>query len=111
MVEAQAAATTTLDRFAHANVEQAALVALDPQGRVRAMIGGADYAKNSYNRAVDAHRQAGSAWKPFVYLTAMEAGRTPDSPALDEPVTIDGWSPRDFEPTYLGQINLQTALA
>jgi penicillin-binding protein 1A len=109
--EAQAAATTTLDRFAHANVEQAALVALDPQGRVRAMIGGADYAKNSYNRAVDAHRQAGSAWKPFVYLTAMEAGRTPDSPAVDEPVTIDGWSPRDFEPTYLGQINLQTALA
>jgi len=109
--EAQAAATTTIDRFAHDNVEQAALVALDPQGRVRAMVGGADYAASSFNRAVDAHRQAGSSWKPFVYLTAMEAGRTPDTPAVDQPVTIDGWSPKDFEPTYLGPITLQTALA
>jgi penicillin-binding protein 1A len=60
---------------------------------------------------VDAHRQAGSAWKPFVYLTAMEAGRTPDTLAVDEPVTIAGWSPRDFEPEFLGQITLETALA
>ena len=109
--EAQAAATTTIAQFAHDNVEQAALVALDPQGRVRAMVGGADYAKSSFNRAVDAHRQAGSSWKPFVYLTAMEAGRTPDTPAIDQPVTIDGWSPKDFEPTFLGPITLQTALA
>jgi penicillin-binding protein 1A len=109
--EAQAAATATIARFAHDDVEQAALVALDPQGRVRAMVGGADYATSSYNRAVDAHRQAGSSWKPFVYLTALEAGRTPDTPAIDQPVTIDGWSPKDFEPTYLGPITLQTALA
>jgi penicillin-binding protein 1A len=109
--EAQAAATTTIAQFAHDDVEQAALVSLDPQGRVRAMVGGADYATSSFNRAVDAHRQAGSSWKPFVYLTAMEAGRTPDTPAIDQPVTIDGWSPKDFEPTYLGPITLQTALA
>jgi penicillin-binding protein 1A len=60
---------------------------------------------------VDAHRQAGSAWKPFVYLAAMEAGRTPDMVVTDEPVTIDGWSPRNFEPEYLGQITLERALA
>jgi penicillin-binding protein 1A len=108
---ADLAAKETVARYAHDDVEQAALVALDPQGRVRAMIGGEDYAKSAYNRAVDAHRQAGSSWKPFVYLTALEAGRTPDTPVVDEPVTIDGWSPKDFEPTYLGPITLQEALA
>ncbi len=108
---ADAAAKTTVARFAHANVEQAALVALDGQGRVRAMIGGADYAASSFNRAVDAHRQAGSSWKPFVYLTALEAGRTPDTPVVDQPVTIGGWSPSNFEPEYLGPITLQEALA
>jgi penicillin-binding protein 1A len=108
---ADIAAKETIDRFAKADVEQAALVALDGSGRVRAMIGGADYAKSSYNRAVDAQRQAGSSWKPFIYLTAMEAGRTPDTPAVDQPVTIDGWSPRNFEPEFLGPITLQEALA
>ncbi|HEX3918442.1 MAG TPA: PBP1A family penicillin-binding protein [Caulobacteraceae bacterium] len=108
---AQAAATESLTRFAKNNVQQAALVALDPQGRVRAMIGGADYSHSGFNRATDAHRQAGSSWKPFVYLTALEAGRTPDTPVVDQPVTIDGWSPHDFEPTFLGQITLQEALA
>ena len=66
-------------RFAKQGVSQAAVVSLDGSGRVRAMVGGVDYAKGPFNRAVDAHRQAGSAWKPFVYLTAMEAGRTPDT--------------------------------
>ena len=108
---ADVAAKETIDRFAKANVEQAALVALDGQGRVRAMIGGADYARSSYNRAVDAQRQAGSSWKPFIYLTAMEAGRTPDTPVVDQPVTIDGWSPHNFEPEFLGPITLQEALA
>ncbi len=108
---ADVAAKATIDRFAHANVEQAALVSLDPQGRVRAMIGGVDYARSGFNRAVDAHRQAGSSWKPFVYLTALEAGRTPDTPVIDQPVTIGGWSPKDFEPGFLGTITLQQALA
>jgi penicillin-binding protein 1A len=108
---ADAAAKATLARFAKADIEQAALVSLDGAGRVKAMVGGADYAKSSYNRAVDAHRQAGSSWKPFVYLTALEAGRTPDSPVVDQPVTINGWSPRNFEEGYLGPITLQQALA
>jgi penicillin-binding protein 1A len=108
---ADMAAKATVDKFARDNVEQAALVSLDPQGRVVAMIGGADYAQSSFNRATDAHRQAGSSWKPFVYLTALEAGRTPDTPVVDQPVTIDGWSPRDFEPEFLGPITLQEALA
>jgi penicillin-binding protein 1A len=109
--EAAVAAKATLTRFASADIQQAALVSLDPQGRVRSMVGGADYAASSYNRAVDAHRQAGSSWKPFVYLTALEAGRTPDSPVVDQPVTIDGWSPRNFEEGFLGPITLQQALA
>ena len=108
---ADVAARSTIDRFAKANVEQAALVALDGQGRVRAMIGGADYATSSYNRAASAQRQAGSSWKPFVYLTALEAGRTPETPVVDQPVTIDGWSPSNVEPEYLGPITLQEALA
>jgi len=108
---AQAAVAETTGRFARAGVEQAALVSLDPQGRVRAMIGGVDHARSGFNRAIDAHRQAGSSWKPFVYLTALEAGHRPDETVVDQPVTIDGWSPHDFEPNYLGQITLTTALA
>jgi penicillin-binding protein 1A len=98
-------------RYAARGVQQAALVALDGQGRVRALIGGVDYPGAPYDRAVDAHRQAGSSWKPFVYLAALENGRTPDTMVVDEPVTIEGWTPADFEPEYLGQITLQTALA
>jgi penicillin-binding protein 1A len=105
------AAKAVSTRFTKQGVEQAAVVTLDGSGRVRAMVGGVDYAKGPYNRAVDAHRQAGSAWKPFVYLTAMEAGRTPDMIVVDEPVTINGWSPRNFEPQFLGPITMENALA
>ena len=101
----------TVARYASRGVSQAALVSMDGYGRVRAWIGGADYQQSPFNRAIDAHRQAGSAWKPFVYLTALEAGRTPDSPVVDEPVTINGWTPANFEPEYLGPITLETALA
>ena len=110
-IAAGEAAKAVAARFAKQGVEQAAVVTLDGSGRVRAMVGGVDYQKAPYNRAVDAHRQAGSAWKPFVYLTAMEAGRTPDVIAVDEPVTINGWSPRNFEPEFLGPITLENALA
>ena len=99
-----------VSRGAAQGVEQGAVVALDGAGAVRALVGGTDYATAPYDRAVLARRQPGSAWKPFVYLTAMEAGLTPDTPAVDEPVTIDGWSPRNFEPEFLGPITLQTAL-
>ncbi|MDB5483204.1 MAG: penicillin-binding protein family [Caulobacteraceae bacterium] len=105
------AAETTLVRYRSRGVAQAALVAMDGLGRVRAMIGGADYQHGPFDRAVDAHRQAGSSWKPFVYLAALEAGRTPDSPVVDEPVTINGWTPANYEPEYLGPITLETALA
>jgi penicillin-binding protein 1A len=104
-------AKAVAERYAGRGVQQAAVVSLDGDGRIRALIGGVDYATGPYDRAVDAHRQAGSSWKPFVYLAALENGRTPETMAVDEPVTIDGWTPADFEPEYLGQITLQTALA
>jgi penicillin-binding protein 1A len=103
-------AKVALNKYKAAGVGQVALVSLDGAGRVRAFVGGADYAASSYDRAADARRQAGSSWKPFVYLTALEHGRTPDTPAVDEPLTLNGWSPRNFEPQYLGPITLQTAL-
>jgi penicillin-binding protein 1A len=92
-------------------VQQAALVAMDGEGRVRAFVGGLDYGDSQFDRAADARRQAGSSWKPFVYLTAMENGRTPDTPVVDEPIRIGAWEPHNFTGRYLGAINLQTALA
>ncbi len=107
---AEAAARSVVERNAHLGVQQAAVVALDGSGRVRALIGGVSYADSQFDRAIDARRQAGSAWKPFVYLTALENGRTPETMETDEPVTIDGWSPHNFEPEYLGSISLAEAL-
>ncbi|WP_417231901.1 transglycosylase domain-containing protein [Brevundimonas sp.] len=100
-----------LNRDASRGVEQAALVALDGDGRVRAMIGGASYADSQFNRAVDARRQAGSAWKPFVYLAALEAGYTPESRVVDEPVRIGNWSPRNYSGNFIGETTLATAVA
>jgi penicillin-binding protein 1A len=91
-------------------VQQGALVSLDGEGRVRAYVGGASYLQSQFDRATMARRQAGSAFKPFVYLTAMEAGRTPDTPVVDEPVTIGKWQPRNYTGKYLGPITLTTAL-
>ena len=97
----------------HANqgVQQSALVALDGEGRVRAYVGGESYADSQFDRATQAQRQAGSSFKPFVYLTAMEAGHTPSEMVVDEPLTIGNWSPKNFENKYLGPITLETALA
>ncbi|WP_339872645.1 PBP1A family penicillin-binding protein [uncultured Brevundimonas sp.] len=100
-----------LDRDASRGVEQAALVALDGDGRVRAMIGGGSYADSQFNRAVDARRQAGSAFKPFVYLAALEAGYTPESRVVDEPVRIGNWSPRNYSGNFIGETTLATAVA
>jgi penicillin-binding protein 1A len=91
-------------------VEQGALVSLDGEGRIRAYVGGVNYLQSQFDRVTMARRQAGSSWKPFVYLTAMEAGRTPDTPVVDEPVTIGNWQPRNYTGKYLGPINLQIAL-
>jgi penicillin-binding protein 1A len=78
-----------------AGAMQGALVSLDRDGAVRAMVGGKDYVASIYNRATQATRQPGSAFKLFVYLAALEAGHKPDDMVVDEPVTINGWSPRN----------------
>jgi penicillin-binding protein 1A len=91
-------------------VQQGALISLDGEGRVRAYVGGDNYLQSQFDRVTQARRQAGSSWKPFVYLTAMEAGRTPDTPVVDEPITIGNWTPRNYTGKYLGPITLETAL-
>lgn len=93
-----------------ANVSQAALVAMSPDGAVKAMMGGASYAGSQFNRAVQAQRQSGSAFKPFVYLAALNDGLRPDSPIEDAPITVDGWQPENFGRRYAGQVTLSEAL-
>jgi penicillin-binding protein 1A len=90
---------------------QGALVALDRGGEVRAMVGGKDYVSSIYNRATQAVRQPGSAFKLFVYLAALEAGHKPDDSIVDEPVTIQGWSPRNDSRHNSGAVSLRTAFA
>lgn len=92
-------------------VAEGALIAIDGQGRIRAYVGGADYAQSQFDRVTQARRQAGSAFKPFVYLAAMEAGHTPAEQVVDEPITIGNWTPRNYTGRYLGRITLETALA
>ncbi|WP_298125367.1 PBP1A family penicillin-binding protein [Brevundimonas sp.] len=108
---AERAVRRILERDASKGVQQAALVAVDGDGRVRAMIGGASYADSQFNRAVDARRQAGSAFKPFVYLTALEAGYTPETPVVDEPIRIGSWSPRNYSGGFNGRMTLATAVS
>ena len=112
-IQAAAEAAVAQGVAAHADqgVQQGALVALDGEGRIRAYVGGADYAQSQYDRASEAQRQAGSSFKPFVYLTAMEAGHTPSEPVVDEPITIGAWQPKNYTNKYLGPITLETALA
>jgi penicillin-binding protein 1A len=90
---------------------QGALISLDRDGAVRAMVGGTDYVSSIYNRSTTAVRQPGSAFKLFVYLAALEAGKKPDDTEVDEPVTIDGWSPRNSSGHNRGPMNLRTAFA
>ena len=92
-------------------VEQGALVAIDGEGRIRAYVGGADYTESQFDRATTARRQAGSAFKPFVYLAAMEAGRTPYDMVVDEPLKIGNWEPRNYTGDFRGPMTMQTALA
>lgn len=90
---------------------QGALVSLDRDGAVRAMVGGLDYISSNYNRATTAERQPGSSFKLFVYLTALEAGYTPETAVTDSPVTINGWSPRNDNRRNVGEIDVRTAFA
>jgi penicillin-binding protein 1A len=93
------------------NVSQGALVAMAPDGAVRAMVGGRNYAESQYNRAVTSKRQPGSAFKPFVYLTAIEAGLTPDTIRQDAPLDVRGWKPENYTHEYFGAVTLTQALA
>jgi penicillin-binding protein 1A len=93
------------------NVSQGALVAMTPDGAVRAMVGGRNYAESQYNRAVTAKRQPGSAFKPFVYLTAIEAGLTPETIRQDAPLDVKGWRPENYSHEYFGAVTLTQALA
>ncbi|MDZ3832137.1 MAG: PBP1A family penicillin-binding protein [Sphingopyxis sp.] len=90
---------------------QGALVSVDRDGAVRAMVGGTDYVASNYNRATQAMRQPGSAWKVFVYMAALEAGYKVDDQVVDEPVTINGWSPRNSSGRFSGPMSLRTAFA
>jgi len=90
---------------------QGALVSIDRDGAVRALVGGRDYVDSIYNRATQAERQPGSAFKLFVYLSALESGMKPTDLIVDEPVTIDGWTPRNVTRTHQGPVTLREAFA
>ncbi|HEU0099068.1 MAG TPA: PBP1A family penicillin-binding protein [Allosphingosinicella sp.] len=90
---------------------QVALVAMRPDGRVVAMVGGKDYARSPFNRATQARRQPGSAFKLFVYLAALRAGMTPDTPVADTPLRVGKWQPKNYGDQYRGTLTLRDALA
>jgi penicillin-binding protein 1A len=90
---------------------QAALVAMAPDGAVRALVGGRDYALSPFNRATQAYRQPGSAFKPIVYLAGLEAGLTPASRFVDKPLQVAGWEPRNYSGRFQGEMSLRQALA
>ncbi len=92
-------------------VSQGALVSIAPDGAIKALIGGRDYADSQFDRAVSAKRQPGSSFKPFVYLSALEAGLTPDSVREDGPITIKGWHPENYSREYFGPVSLTKALS
>jgi penicillin-binding protein 1A len=112
----QAAAEKALDdvlaqKGAKYAVTQGALVAMTPEGAVRALVGGRNYAESQFNRAIAAKRQPGSAFKPFVYLTALQRGLTPDTVREDKPIELKGWRPENYERQYYGPVTLTQALA
>lgn len=94
-----------------AGASQAALVAMTPEGAVVAMVGGRDYSKSTFNRAVSAMRQPGSAFKLFVYYAALKRGLTPFDPIEDAPIEINGWTPENFGGGYSGMVSIAEAFA
>ena len=93
------------------NVSQAALVAMAPDGAILTMIGGRDYLQSQFNRATQAHRQPGSLFKVFVYLTALSNGYRPDTVIADKPVKIGDWEPKNYDGRFRGDVTLRTAFA
>ncbi|MFD1697421.1 transglycosylase domain-containing protein [Roseibium aestuarii] len=92
-------------------VSQGAIVTMDTAGAVKALVGGVDYSKSQFNRAVNAKRQPGSSFKPFVYLAALESGLTPDTVREDKPVNFNGWAPQNYTKQHYGPVTLTQALA
>ena len=90
---------------------QGALVSMDRDGAIRALVGGTDYVTSNFNRATVAQRQPGSAWKLFVYLAALESGYRADDTVVDAPITIDGWSPKNYNGRYAGEMSVRQAFA
>ena len=110
--EGEAALTEELDRKGGKfGVSQGALVAMDPDGSIRALIGGRDYAASQYDRAVQAKRQPGSSFKPFVYLAGLEKGLTPETVREDAPINVKGWRPENYSRDYFGPVTLTKALS
>jgi penicillin-binding protein 1A len=107
----QALVDALAQRGAKLGIGEGALVAMAPDGTVRALVGGRNYADSQFDRAIAAKRQPGSAFKPFVYLTALEHGLNPDTVREDAPISVNGWKPEDFEHHYYGPVTLTQALA
>ena len=93
------------------NASEAALVAIDHDGAVRAMVGGSNYGKSQYNRATQAKRQPGSAFKLFTYLAALEAGKRPSDRYVDKATMVDDWAPKNYSGEFSGEMSLQEAFA
>lgn len=100
----------SLKAWAARDVTQGAIVVLDKQGAIKAMVGGVNYEKSQFNRAIQALRQPGSSFKPFVYLTALENGFYPDDVVNDSPINIRGWKPENYDKKYHGEVTLTEAL-
>ncbi len=110
--EGERALTDELNRRgAKFGVGQGALVAMEPDGSIKALIGGRDYAASQFNRAVAAKRQPGSSFKPFVYLAGVERGLTPDTVRDDAPINVRGWRPENYSHEYFGPVTLTKALS
>jgi penicillin-binding protein 1A len=92
-------------------VTQGALVALNPDGEIKALVGGRNYAESQFDRVIAAKRQPGSAFKPFVYLAALERGLTPDTVRDDAPINVHGWQPENYSHEYFGPVSLTKALS
>jgi len=107
---AEAAILGAVDKADAARATQAALVALAPDGAVRAMVGGRNYGTSQFNRATQARRQPGSAFKPIVYLAGLEAGLKPETMIEDAPLSIGEWRPRNFDGKYRGKVSVSDAL-
>jgi penicillin-binding protein 1A len=93
------------------NASQCAIIVMSPKGEILAMVGGRSYKESQFNRSTQARRQPGSAFKPIVYLTAIESGLMPEARVLDSPISIKGWAPKNYNRKFSGEVSLKESLA